>query len=309
MDAPQVTVVIPAYNAAATIDRTLASVRGQTLREIEILAIDDGSRDDTAGIVARHGAADPRVRLIGQANSGVAIARNHGIGAARAPLIAVIDADDLWTADALERLAQALAKAGAAAGLAYGGYALIDASDRILRIASPAAAGRVQRDLAVRNIVGSGSGVLFRRAAWEHAGGYDPALHQAGAQGCEDHLFYFRVAERWTFATVDAALLGYRMAAGAMSSQYDRMLRSHELCAARILAAHPEYAAQVAAGAADYRRWLLRRAIEFGPAGAVPRLWREASRHGARAAARSALAGLRRRFAVPGARFSAADTG
>lgn len=306
---PAISVVIPAYNAAATIDRTLASVRGQTLTDIEILVVDDGSRDATAQAVARHAAADPRVRLLSQANGGVAIARNHGIEVAQAPLVAVIDADDLWTADALERLHGALIKAGPGAGLAYGGYALIDAQDRILRATSATTTGQVQRTLAVRNIVGSGSGVLFRRAAWADAGGYDPALHHAGAQGCEDHLFYFSVAERWRFAAVDAPLLGYRMAAGAMSSQFDRMLRSHELCAALILAAHPEYGAEVEDGAGDYRRWLLRRAIDFGPLAAVPSLWRDASRYGALPALHALVAGLKRRASPPGPRFPAAEVG
>lgn len=82
-DQSLVTVVIPAYNAAHTIDETLRSVRSQTHRNLEILVVDDGSRDATPAIVANHAAIDARVRLIVQENAGVAAARNRGIAEAK----------------------------------------------------------------------------------------------------------------------------------------------------------------------------------------------------------------------------------
>jgi glycosyltransferase involved in cell wall biosynthesis len=67
-DKPLVTVIIPAYNAASTINETLTSVRAQTFRNLEVLVIDDGSNDDTATIVGEHAIEDRRVRLITQSN-------------------------------------------------------------------------------------------------------------------------------------------------------------------------------------------------------------------------------------------------
>src|SRR6478735_11425096 len=107
-----ITVIIPAYNAAATLDQTLLSVRAQSYRDIEILIIDDGSLDEAPKIARRHAAADSRVRLISQANSGVAAARNRGIAEARGKLIAPIDADDLWASTKLERQIAMMAEGG-----------------------------------------------------------------------------------------------------------------------------------------------------------------------------------------------------
>src|SRR6476660_90490 len=91
-----VSVVVPAYNAEKTILETICSVRAQTYRNLDIVVVDDGSVDGTPGIVERHARTDSRVRLIRQANLGVAAARNRGIAEARADYIAPIDADDLW---------------------------------------------------------------------------------------------------------------------------------------------------------------------------------------------------------------------
>src|ERR1700674_400681 len=88
-----VTVVIPAFNAARTIDETLRSVRSQTHRRLEILIVDDGSTDATPQIVERHVAEDRRIRLIRQPNAGVAAARNKGVVEAAGDLVAPIDAD------------------------------------------------------------------------------------------------------------------------------------------------------------------------------------------------------------------------
>ena len=99
---PAVSVIIPAYNAAATLERALASVAKQTLSGIEILVVDDGSTDATPEILARMAAADRRLRILTQANGGVARARNAAIGAATGEWVATIDADDIWHPRKLE---------------------------------------------------------------------------------------------------------------------------------------------------------------------------------------------------------------
>ena len=87
-DSGLVSVVIPVYNGARFIGRTLASVQAQTYAPLEIVVIDDGSSDDTAILVEAEAVRDSRIRLFRGENLGVAAARNRGISEARAQLIA-----------------------------------------------------------------------------------------------------------------------------------------------------------------------------------------------------------------------------
>jgi glycosyltransferase involved in cell wall biosynthesis len=95
----QVSVVIPAYNVGPYISRALKSVLTQTRPADEVIIVDDGSTDDTAGVVRAFGS---KVRLIQQENAGAGAARNTGILAAKYPWIAFLDGDDQWLAQNLE---------------------------------------------------------------------------------------------------------------------------------------------------------------------------------------------------------------
>jgi glycosyltransferase involved in cell wall biosynthesis len=98
----EVSVVIPLYNKGPYIARALNSVLSQTAQNFEVIVVDDGSTDDGADVV--RGFGDPRIMLIQQENKGVSAARNRGIEAARANLIAFLDADDEWLPKHLETL-------------------------------------------------------------------------------------------------------------------------------------------------------------------------------------------------------------
>ncbi|WP_415183174.1 glycosyltransferase family A protein [Phaeovulum sp.] len=93
-------VAIPAFNAAQTIHETLASIVNQTIAPVEIVVVDDGSSDNTTDIVEQFGHG---VRLIRQANAGCGAATTAAINATSAPIMATVDADDLWVRDKLER--------------------------------------------------------------------------------------------------------------------------------------------------------------------------------------------------------------
>lgn len=98
----KISIVIPAYNAAACIETALRSVQKQSYRDWEVLVVDDCSRDATRELVRRWALADDRIRLIEQPhNGGPAVARNAGFDAARGEWIALLDADDAWTDDRL----------------------------------------------------------------------------------------------------------------------------------------------------------------------------------------------------------------
>jgi len=104
-DTPYVSVVLPAYNAAVGVARALDSLLGQDHPCFEVVAVDDGSTDDTAAVIAAYAGRDPRVRLLRLAHAGVAHAFNAGIEAARGEFVARMDADDVSLPGRLSRQA------------------------------------------------------------------------------------------------------------------------------------------------------------------------------------------------------------
>ncbi len=253
-----VSVVIPAHNAEATIDETLHSVRLQTHPNLEIIVVDDGSSDRTNSIAMAHAYADHRVRVITQNNSGVAAARNKGWQAATASLIAFLDADDVWAESKIQRQLELILKVGNKVGLVYTWYSEIDEQSRILRRPlQQTARGNVVDQLLLGNLIGNGSSALVRRHILEDVGGFDSALRDAGAHGCEDYLFYFRVAARSEFDLIPEYLTGYRVLGQRMSRDRPRMLRSWLLVAAEMNRCYPERSTLVDLGLEYYVRSLL----------------------------------------------------
>jgi glycosyltransferase involved in cell wall biosynthesis len=118
---PAVSVIIPLYNKAAYIERALSAVFAQSLTDIEIIVVNDGSSDGSDEIVHRHAGRDSRLRLVSQANAGPGAARNRGAALASAPLLAFLDGDDAWDADYLrESAAHMDAAAAGVASLTWG---------------------------------------------------------------------------------------------------------------------------------------------------------------------------------------------
>jgi len=119
-----VSVIIPAYNAARFIRRTLVSVLAQTHPDLDVIVVDDGSVDETVSIVEAIARDDPRVRLFRQKNSGVSAARNAALSVARGAYIAPLDADDLWHPAKLEKQLAVFANRPANVGLVYCWFAV-----------------------------------------------------------------------------------------------------------------------------------------------------------------------------------------
>lgn len=120
---PLISVIIPAYNAEATIRRACCSVLMQTYPNVEMIVVNDGSRDDTWQILQEFETAHGNVQCIDQENAGVSRARNVGIEHARGEFLAFLDADDELTPNCLERLYAIAEENGCA--IATGNYAQI----------------------------------------------------------------------------------------------------------------------------------------------------------------------------------------
>ncbi|MFO1056638.1 MAG: glycosyltransferase [Dongiaceae bacterium] len=177
MPPPSVSVVIPAYNAARTIGRALGSVFAQGHPSLEVIVVDDASRDGTSEAVAALRRPDVRLFTL-PANRGVCGATNHGIAAARGELIAFLDADDEWLAGKLDRQLAVLA-AQPRASFVTSGCLFVDAAGSLQRPfgleAPPGGPDQVWRALLAAPHVAKPC-VIARRAALAAAGQFDPAL-------------------------------------------------------------------------------------------------------------------------------------
>jgi len=230
LDYPLVSVIIPAYNAEAFIRQTLESVLSQTYKNIEVLVVDDGSKDRTPEIVQSFAQKDERVRLLQQSNAGVAAARNLAIANSTGEFIAPIDADDIWYPQNIEKQVQCMLRAEPSVGLVYAWSAYIDEQGLLTgghKISREE--GEVYIPLVRGNFIGNTSAALIRRTCFEQIGGFNSQLRAQNAQGCEDWDLYLRIAERYEFRVVPEFLVGYRQVMGSMSCNYAAMAKSHQL--------------------------------------------------------------------------------
>src|SRR5919198_645962 len=109
---PKLSVVVPIYNVEDYLDECLRSLAAQTFGDFEAVLVDDGSTDDSAAIAQRFADADPRFRVVRQANGGLGSARNTGTAEARGDYLAFLDSDDVLPREAYARLIGALERSG-----------------------------------------------------------------------------------------------------------------------------------------------------------------------------------------------------
>jgi len=227
---PLYSVIMPAFNATETIEAAIRSALLQSIDDLEIVVVDDGSRDDTLARAKALAREDTRVRVSSQQNAGPSAARNRAFAEARGELIAFLDADDLLFPEYLERMGSAL-RGHPGAGFAYTDAWVIDhASGRVRRTSAmvnqnppirPATdATTLLRELLRRNFVFV-STVVFREAL-ERAGGWRDSLSAA-----EDYELWLRIAASgYTAVPVAGRLALHREIAGSNSDDLPRQLRS-----------------------------------------------------------------------------------
>jgi len=267
--APRVSVVLPVRDGARWIAESVESVLAQTLRELELIVVDDGSTDATPEIVAGLAARDARVRPVGQPGSlGLVAALNRGIEAARAPLVARHDADDVARPERLARQVEVLDRRPevGVVGAAY--HRLYDDGRLALR-RPPAGDTEIRWRMLFGNVWPHPS-VVFRRALVPPG---EPVYSDLPL--CEDYELWLRLLDRSQGVTVGEPLLVVRTheAVGVSAPRREAQRRAvAELSAARIGALLGE---EVPTGAVEAMRHC-RRATRLDPAATreVPRLLR-----------------------------------
>ncbi len=218
---PQVSVIIPAYNAEKYLAETVQSVLCQTFTDFEIIICDDGSTDATASIAKSIN--DSRVKYLCQKNSGVSTARNKGAEIASGKYLAFLDADDLFQPENLAKKFSLLEKDKSLA-LVFADCNVIDGSGRPTGEILAGKDDHILHNLLLWNgtVIPGPSSILITREAFEQSGGFDPQFSTAA-----DQDFFFRIAHKHKCARVPEVLTSYRKHDSNMHMNIEVMERDH----------------------------------------------------------------------------------
>ena len=205
-----ISVIIPLYNKASEIELTLRSVLMQSLQPREIIIVDDGSTDESVEIVER--IASPLVRIIRQENQGVSAARNRAMREATGEWVALIDGDDMWCTDYLQRVAQMIERYPGCG--AYGVGFFIDDGERRVRARCPEREGVVDffAESMTRYVLIPSATTLRRDLALE-LGGFPEGMRMG-----EDQFLWTKIARVADVAFTPEPLVIYSRAASNRSA-------------------------------------------------------------------------------------------
>jgi glycosyltransferase involved in cell wall biosynthesis len=217
---PAVSVIVPAYNVAAYLVTAIESVRAQTSTDFEVIVVNDGSTDDTASIAEAQARQDARIRVRHRQNGGISAARNEGLRAATAPVIAILDGDDVWEPQYLEAQLAIFAERPEIDVVTGNAWFLDGPRDG--ELARPFPDPRPHPTLAT--IIADETAVfimsVFRREVYETIGGFDESFRTN-----EDYDFWLRAAlAGFRFTRNDRPLGHYRRGHDSLSADDLRMV-------------------------------------------------------------------------------------
>jgi len=210
---PMVSVIIPTYNQANFIDKAIKSVLKQTYQDFEIIVIDDGSTDNTEEIIRCF--KDKRVKYIKKykKNRGISVARNIGIKVARGKYVALLDSDDEWLPEKLDKQIKILQDGSPELGAVYSNLCYIDENGKNTnKLRNPKKEGYIYEDLLGKNHVGAPSTLLIRKECFHQVGLFDDLLN---AQ--QDWDMWIRIAKYYRFALIKIPLVKYRLHSNQLS--------------------------------------------------------------------------------------------
>ncbi len=234
-DLLKVTVIIPAYNAAKLLPETLDSVLSQDYAPLEVIIVNDGSKDDTSTVASRY-LADKRVHYIYQENGGLPAARNTGIQAATGDAIMFVDSDDLLPAGAITALAKALSEVGNDYCAVHGEMELFDSDTRAILSKTSYKAVSSSRRKLLNTRANFLLTCLIRKPAIEKAGMFHPEMQSAA----EDIDFIFRLSKVGRFKAIDQVVCHYRRHAASKTHNFTpeyaaSVTEEHRLMLERVL--------------------------------------------------------------------------
>ena len=212
-----VSVVIPTYNGGEHLLDAVNSVLQQTYAPLEIIVVDDGSKEDILRILSP---VSQRIMYIRQDNAGPAAARNTGVRAARGEFIAFLDDDDLWHPTKLEAQMHGMSQ-DPDCGLVYSYPILIDEKGSLIFNQPPKTfpSGYVYYDFLKQNQIVTVSATLLRASVFQKVGFFDTNLYV-----CEDYDLWLRIAKDYKLIFCSNATVYYRhIASGISKNNYNRL--------------------------------------------------------------------------------------
>lgn len=236
MSRPRVSVLMCCFNGARWLAEAIESALGQTVRDLELVFMDNGSTDRSPEIATRY-LRDPRVRYHRQAHTFLPPARNHAVRQARGDFFAVLDTDDVWPPQRLERQLARL-EAHPDAALVYGDAEHIDEAGRafFLRRQPEYPPPFVLPRLVAGNFISLGT-ALVRADYWRAIGASDEQLF-----GADDWDLLLRIAARWPVVHLPEVTVHFRYH-GSNTSLDDRMFDDEVRILGKVERAHPALAA------------------------------------------------------------------
>jgi glycosyltransferase involved in cell wall biosynthesis len=214
LNKPLISVIIPAYNAEKFIHETLQSVLNQTYTNFEIIVLNDGSTDKTKEIVEKFQLSDSRIKLINKVNTGVSDTRNLGMQKANGKYIALLDADDVWLPDNLEKKISVLEK-NPEIHFVYGDMYLADEKLQNLQEAAKGKKEMILENILLWNgevIPGPCSNLLFKKSCLDNNITFSPLLSTIA-----DKHFSAQLARYFKGYYIPEILWIYRVVKGSMS--------------------------------------------------------------------------------------------
>ncbi len=221
---PSVTVVMPAFNAGRTIESSIQSVLEQSLSNLELIVVDDGSSDGTPDLVRELAAEDRRIRLVQQSNAGPSVARNRGAKLARGEVVAFLDADDQWARDHLALHVEALASTPDL-GISFSACDFIDHTGALTSERTRNWIGDVTAaDLLGSNPTATCSSLVIRKTVF-----HDSGLMREDMKYAEDQEWLFRVAcAGWRIRCIPGRTVRYRTSPDGLSADAPKMIAGWE---------------------------------------------------------------------------------
>ena len=220
---PLISIIMPTFNRAHILGRSINSVINQTYHDWELLLVDDASSDNTSEIILSYN--DNRIKYYTHSrNMGGNAARNTGLRHARGNYIAFLDSDDEWMPTKLERQLAIIDDRESEAGVIYTGFSYINGNNQVIKKFVPKVNGNIRPDIFHKNYIGTLSTLLALKECFRECGGFDETL-----PSCQDWDLYIRISEKYKFVGIKETMVLFHVDGVRISTNALKRALGHQI--------------------------------------------------------------------------------